>query len=151
MRSIGILGPFGAGKTALLADIAGSLHRGGAHVRAVVNDVLAGRADAERIARTHAEFSFLSGGCIGCQDRESFLRAVHGAKRDGIEYFVFEQPGVTHGHELVASLSELISGEDAMRFVCLWDASSERHAHNASLPIISTSLRVADIVGVTKA
>lgn len=151
MQSIGILGPFGAGKTALLADIAGSLQRDGAHVRAVINDVLAGRADAERVARAHAEFSFLSGGCIGCQDRESFLRAVREAKGDGIEYFVFEQPGVTHGHELADALSEMLTPEDALRFVCLWDASPERHAHNASLPIISTSLRVADIVGVTKA
>lgn len=151
MRSIGILGPFGSGKTTLLADVAGSLHQGGALVRAVINDVLAGRADAERVARTRAQFDFLSGGCIGCQDRESFLRAVREARADGMEYFVFEQPGVTHGHELAGALRDILPPEDAMRFVCLWDASPDRHAHNSSLPIISTSLRVADIVGVTKA
>jgi len=147
MKAIWILGPFWSWKTHTLAKIARIPEIKQWHTRVAINDVLAWKRDSQLMENLWVDFGFLTGGCIGCNDRQSFIEALEKAKKDNIDYFLFEQPWTEHGQDLKSLLK---SQDIENKIFCLWDGNIWRHIVNSANRIIQTSLQVADIIWVTK-
>jgi G3E family GTPase len=146
MQALGIIGSYGSGKTTTLVSLAKSILDTGDTCGIIINDVLAGATDRSKVQSIQGgTFDFLAGGCIGCQDKWSFVDAIQRYSQQQVDFILYEQPGYEHPSETLQILKSL---GIVTRTLILLDGKRPRETLSNS--VFHHSLELADRIGITK-
>jgi G3E family GTPase len=143
-QALGIVGPFGAGKTNTMLELGKSLQDRGLNARAIINDIALADIDSKKFEGFN--LSMLTGGCVGCADTAQLIVELHKAKQQNMVVMV-EAPATLHASEIKDVIGS-VYGHESSKMLTIWDGLG--HARNLNYGPAQATLKVGDMIAVTK-